>query len=886
MKTTTKKNGAKRHLAGILAAIAMMSAVVPTAANCMSASAMENPIDVAGNIDNQDWGNDDKAKMNKEIFKLIEMAGKKGLEKALDMLLAKIPLANELGLKKQIMNLLTASTEKEITNNQLAEKIDQLEETMMKAFDDQTKQLIRSMRDAFTEGTYKSDMQNLTDTASILKTLRGSDKTAENLTREEMLVKLAMVAGSKSKWELNGSLVKQHRIVTSDLMGRNYKDNRDIFNILYDTNKLDYAFSGECLDAINPFIVSMITDYLEYSMLLLASLNAQEQILSEDFDASQIHDAQIKKQYDAFDNDLSSIQDMAITILRSVYGSEAFAETGIELNTTKKEEAENYDSVLAHYELFQKKNRFVHIASGKFMSRTLLTTDGDHLINNSKSKSIDYGEAQLEKTTKADFEKRITGQKDNGGMSNCFSVKEMKAIAEHLKQVITEKKKTDPKYNGWTYLKEIGFDVADVWKVYGGSGRYIPIGSGYAEKNYSWSMSTNTWNAMIDVIDMETGEIKSVQWKEMHNNTGLFDLINGNQAWFTGCSYTFLRQETNPNWDFNDLGNGTYQLDQDLKINGTIRVAFNQEVTFDLNGYTIDRGLTQEAAHGEIFTLERGAKLTIIDTSKDKTGKLTGGYDGNGGAIYVPKEAELTVDGITITGNSAKKGGAIYTEGKLVVHDCTISNNTAADGGAIYVTGTGTCKVTGKTTFEQNKTTTNGGGAITNYGSELYVEGVTFKNNSSKGRGGAIFTKNNLELKDSYFEKNHSDFDGGAICNDGKTVEIYNTTFSNNDATGDGGTIMSQAGSTTKVYDSKFNDNKAVDGGACYLKGTNEFHNTEFSGNQATNKGGAVNIGKGSVKFYTCTFKKNVCSKGSTLRFANGAKYDFLDGCVNDGTIY
>ncbi len=108
------------------------------------------------------------------------------------------------------------------------------------------------MQDFFTADTYKSDMKNLADTAVISKIIKGMDETNEKykLTEEEKLEKLAMVVGNSDTWTANGTFVKQFEMVSSDLMGYNYMDNRDIFNVLFDTQKQNYQLSGEILDDI------------------------------------------------------------------------------------------------------------------------------------------------------------------------------------------------------------------------------------------------------------------------------------------------------------------------------------------------------------------------------------------------------------------------------------------------------------------------------------------------------------------------------------------------------------------------------------------------------------------------------------------------------------
>src|SRR3990172_9149830 len=62
---------------------------------------------------------------------------------------------------------------------------------------------------------------------------------------------------------------------------------------------------------------------------------------------------------------------------------------------------------------------------------------------------------------------------------------------------------------------------------------------------------------------------------------------------------------------------------------------------------------------------------------------LTGG-DG-GGAIYM-RDENLSLTGVTISGNYSYNGGGIYSiGGDLTVNNCTISGNLAQDGGGIFI---------------------------------------------------------------------------------------------------------------------------------------------------------------------------------------------------------
>ncbi len=106
---------------------------------------------------------------------------------------------------------------------------------------------------------------------------------------------------------------------------------------------------------------------------------------------------------------------------------------------------------------------------------------------------------------------------------------------------------------------------------------------------------------------------------------------------------------------------------------GGIRVPVGKTITLDLNGKTIDRGLTAATAWGSVIRIE-GGSLTIMDSSTadfNSQGKITGAYNYDGGAVDVMRSYDnnvgfLTMTGGIITGNKAVgaesgTGGGVYS---------------------------------------------------------------------------------------------------------------------------------------------------------------------------------------------------------------------------------
>ncbi|NBI82095.1 hypothetical protein D3Z48_08355 [Clostridiaceae bacterium] len=101
-------------------------------------------------------------------------------------------------------------------------------------------------------------------------------------------------------------------------------------------------------------------------------------------------------------------------------------------------------------------------------------------------------------------------------------------------------------------------------------------------------------------------------------------------------------------------------------------------VTLDLAGHTIDRGLAGAAAraNGGVLYVGSGASLTLTDSKGG--GKITGGNTtASGGGAFAA--GRLALDGVTISGNKAAvSGGGVYNAGTVSAKGVvTITGNTA-----------------------------------------------------------------------------------------------------------------------------------------------------------------------------------------------------------------
>ncbi len=150
--------------------------------------------------------------------------------------------------------------------------------------------------------------------------------------------------------------------------------------------------------------------------------------------------------------------------------------------------------------------------------------------------------------------------------------------------------------------------------------------------------------------------------------------------------------------------NGIIKLYADFSAeNADFPLVFSgKSVTLDLNGHTLDRGLTEGKEDGYVIGVDgESAVVTLTDTSEAKSGKVCGGNNVNyGGGVYVSRGTFVLENG-SIYGNTSLQGGGIYVGAGATadIRGGSIENNKAqglvgygdkyyeGQGGAIYALG-------------------------------------------------------------------------------------------------------------------------------------------------------------------------------------------------------
>ena len=91
-----------------------------------------------------------------------------------------------------------------------------------------------------------------------------------------------------------------------------------------------------------------------------------------------------------------------------------------------------------------------------------------------------------------------------------------------------------------------------------------------------------------------------------------------------------------------------------------LEIPAGKTVVLDLNGHTIDRGMSDAEANGSVIV--NNGTLAIVDNSELANGVISGGKTtGNGGGVL--NNGIFTLYGGEITGNAAAIGGGVYNNG-------------------------------------------------------------------------------------------------------------------------------------------------------------------------------------------------------------------------------
>ena len=252
--------------------------------------------------------------------------------------------------------------------------------------------------------------------------------------------------------------------------------------------------------------------------------------------------------------------------------------------------------------------------------------------------------------------------------------------------------------------------------------------------------------------------------------------------------------------------------------------------------------------------------------------------NGNGGGVYMNSAPEVTMNGGSITGNTAaNNGGGVYAfSGTFTMNDGTIAGNkaTAKNGGGVYANGSTAFTVKGGTIGGSTAADAN----AAKYGGGVYVKNGTFTmsggkvtgNTASKDGGGVRLDKGTFNMSGSaVISRNTADgYGGGVDANDGSftmsggSITGNTTTNESPDWSGGGGVFVFDDGSFT-MSGGSITGNNAIRGGGVELTGSGTM--TVSGSVQITN-----NWRKGTLNSASGVYEKGSRGKPENLYLYSG----------------
>ena len=252
--------------------------------------------------------------------------------------------------------------------------------------------------------------------------------------------------------------------------------------------------------------------------------------------------------------------------------------------------------------------------------------------------------------------------------------------------------------------------------------------------------------------------------------------------------------------------------------------------------------------------------------------------NGNGGGVYMNSAPEVTMNGGSITGNTAaNNGGGVYAfSGTFTMNDGTIAGNkaTAKNGGGVYANGSTAFTVKGGTiggsTAADANTAKYGGGVYVKNGTFTMSGGKVTGNSASKDGGGVRLDKGTFNMSGSaVISRNTADgYGGGVDANDGSftmsggSITGNTTTNESPDWSGGGGVFVFDGGKFT-MSGGSITGNNAIRGGGVELTGSGTM--TVSGSVQITN-----NWQKGTLNSASGVYEKGSSGKPENLYLYSG----------------
>lgn len=271
-----------------------------------------------------------------------------------------------------------------------------------------------------------------------------------------------------------------------------------------------------------------------------------------------------------------------------------------------------------------------------------------------------------------------------------------------------------------------------------------------------------------------------------------------------------------------------------------------------------------------------GGVAVFVGKATFSNGTVQANKAKNGAGVFVNAGAEATLSGTLLATNTASaSGGGLLSLGKVTLTGTRITSNDAVDGAGASIT-SGSATFGAGVKFERNDASGAGGGLFNGLGTGLTLDGVEFTLNEAGVGGGIAGVDAPTTVLNSAFRENTSietsgiDVGGGAIRQEGASLTVTNSQFSENEATRGGGAVLA-VDASVEIGGSSFDHHAASQGGAVLIKAapTGTVSSSQFDDNDAT-QGGAIFI---------------VAATDSVL-VISGSRFDENRGPAGGGSVF
>lgn len=220
----------------------------------------------------------------------------------------------------------------------------------------------------------------------------------------------------------------------------------------------------------------------------------------------------------------------------------------------------------------------------------------------------------------------------------------------------------------------------------------------------------------------------------------------------------------------------------------------------------------------------------------------------------------------------------------LTVNNCEFIDNTAGYGGGAYIDGREspidpTNNVFTNCNFIGSASTAGSGGCLSVFSASITIDNCTFENSSSSASAGHInfFGQDKIvNVQNTSFENASIGGWGGAMTcyGENSTFNLVNNVYRGNICQNLGGAFNAGFTAVVNVEDCLFESNEAGSGGAICLQNdstTVNVINSEFLGNMASGNGGGINgIASHWITVEDCLFEGNTANFGAGININEG----------------